>query len=463
MSQLQKFLRKIESHNNKYVYFENTKFTYSEIIDKSYALARVIEQHNRKKIFFNLKNSPLSICLYLASLIADVDFSIPINPRLVDSELVSILEPDSIFFTFQKSVFLDDFANKNNIKIIKIFDEVGSLKALKKPQDFRIYNKCQIAHVSSGTTGFYQKHYHSIDQIINYATTQTYRLGLMKEDHLLIVLSVNHAYAFSYQLLPALELGLNITFVKEFTPQGVLKIINNSKVSALALLPSMYYLLELDKININSLRYVSVAGDMISEDLQERISNKLQLPLLTGIGMTEVFGYGQNTVLEEVNIIEVFPDTNIKIEKFDGVDYGKIFIKNEMLPLGSCQDWFETGDVGSFNERAYKLKFYGRYKDIIIKGGSNIAPKEIENIILKIDGINDCVVVGKTDKIWGEVLCGFLVTDKIESTLDFINDHLVNYLAKYKKIDHIVKVDKIPLTPTGKINRKHLKEIANEL
>ena len=93
--------------------------------------------------------------------------------------------------------------------------------------------------------------------------------------------------------------------------------------------------------------------------------------------MTEVFGYGQNIEPISHNVIKIFSDTQVKIEIFKGSDYGKVFISTPSIPLG-CNTWLETGDIGHYNQAEHTLHFYGRYKDIIIKSGSNIAPMNLK-------------------------------------------------------------------------------------
>ncbi|MED7788550.1 class I adenylate-forming enzyme family protein [Francisella sp. 19X1-34] len=456
MSQLRNFLANIKSHNDdRHIFFANKKYSYREILYKAYDLARLLESYKYKKIFSNLKNSPLSISLYIASWIADIDLFVPINPRLVDSELQGILEEQSLFITDKLShLELDE------LEILNIKDEIEFFESISKTQNYKVFEKTIIAHVSSGTTGFYQKHQHNIDQIIEYAQNRVDDLGLKQNDHLLVALSINHAYAFSYQILPALVIGLDVTIIPEFEPKLVANIINESNVTALALLPIMYHFLVQENIKKNNLRYLSVAGDITSESLNNSVKAKLGIALLNGIGMTEVFGYGQNIIAKNDNTIKVFSDTKVNIAKFAKSNYGKIFIKNNIVPLNNNNEWLETGDIGSFDSQKHELTFYGRYKDIIIKGGSNISPIELERYILTIPKIKDCVVIGKYDKIWGENIWAFLVADE-KYSLGSINKELTRYISEYKKLDGVVYLDKIPMTITGKIDRKKLKELIN--
>ncbi|WP_150467378.1 class I adenylate-forming enzyme family protein [Francisella sp. SYW-9] len=457
MSQLRNFLENIRSYNkDKYIFFANEKYSYKEILEKSYDLARLLESYKYRKIFSNLKNSPLSISLYIASWIADIDLFVPINPRLVDSELEGILEDNSLFITDKLSHLESD-----RLKILYVKDHMVFLKSLAKTQDYKIFARAITAHVSSGTTGFYQKHQHDINQIIKYAQNRVNDLGLQSNDHLLVALSINHAFAFSYQILPALAMGLDITVISEFDSKLIAKIINKSNITALALLPTMYHFLIKENVTKNhNLRYLSVAGDVVSESLNNLVKQKLGISLLNGIGMTEVFGYGQNINAKSSNSIKIFLDTKVKIDKFANNNYGKIFIKNNTTPLNSLNEWLETGDIGSFDSKKHELTFYGRYKDIIIKGGSNISPIELENSILKIPRIKGCVVVGKYDRIWGENIWAFLVTDN-KYSLGSINKELTKYVSEYKKLDGVVYLDEIPMTVTGKIDRKKLKELIN--
>ena len=88
MTTVETFLQKISNHSNESkIYFEDRAYTYKQIVDKSYDLARFLESQNYSKVFFNLRNSPLSFCLYIASWIADIELLVPINPRLIDKEI----------------------------------------------------------------------------------------------------------------------------------------------------------------------------------------------------------------------------------------------------------------------------------------------------------------------------------------------------------------------------------------
>ncbi|APC97836.1 class I adenylate-forming enzyme family protein [Francisella frigiditurris] len=461
LSYIDTFFKKIASHlEDRKITFKNEEYSYKEILDRGYILASWINGKAHKKVFFNFKNSHNTISLYLAGMIADIEYLIPINPRLVTHELENILEEKSLFITDKIDNDLKLFCKKNNIEIINA-DFLNNLLDSKSNTDYvEVKGKAIFSHISSGTTGRYCQHPHRIKQIINYAYERVNDLGLKADDKILIALSLNHAFAFSYQLLPALVMGLDIVIIREFNPKIVAEQILKNKVTAIALLPTMYHFLFKENLDKNMLRYLGVAGDQPSEDLFLQAKNILKLPLLNGIGMTEVFGYGQNIIqAQSTNQVKIFDDTQVKISKFKNSDYGKIFIKNSMIPINNNSEWLDTGDIGSFNSNTRTLHFYGRKKDIIIKGGSNIAPIEIEEAIKKYPKITDAIVVGKKDDIWGELVCAFIVS-KSEISLEELNTHLDHYIAKYKKLDKVIEIKEIPVTKTGKTDREKLKKLA---
>jgi acyl-coenzyme A synthetase/AMP-(fatty) acid ligase len=461
MTSVETFLQKISNHSrDSKIYFEDKSYTYKQIVDKSYDIARFIESQDYQKVFFNLKNTPLSFCLYIAGFIADIELLVPVNSRLIDQEMEQIIETNSLFFTYEATSEFKVFAKKNNIKTIEINNEIRFLEELCKTDDLKVFGKAAIAHVSSGTTGAYKKHPHSLNQIIGYANNRSKDLGLLEDDHLLMAVSVNFVFAFACQFLPAITMGLNVTMIREFSVSALLEIVAENNVTALALVPTMYNFLAKQDIGSHNLRYLGVAGDIVSEGLYNSVKKAFGLPLLSGIGMTEIIGYGQNASSNEYNNkIKIFDDAEVRIEKFKDSDYGIIFVKNNTLPLYAQNDWFDTGDIGSFDEQTRELIFYGRYKDIIIKGGSNISPVELESVILQLDNISTCVVVGKADKIWGETICGFVVGSNY--SLDDINNHLIKFVAKYKKLDQLIQIEQMPLTSSGKVDRKKLKQLAD--
>ena len=497
MKNINDLLKHLNLLNNKpAMIYNKTTYYYYDLYQFCISISNWILIKKYNSIMFSLKNSHLTVALYLSAWKSNAH-CFPINPRLTTNELIEIIEdskkkPSTLMIeNEQNSVKIEQYCKKNNI-VLYIITDVGFFvtSIVKKFLNVSIIPKTfkrigVTYHITSGTNGKYKRFGHSIDQILRYANDRIHDLGFLHTDMPLITLSMNHAYSFSYQLLPSLFMGLTIFILPEFCEDIVIDVINNYPITNLALLPSMYYLLctkkkELDFTNLN-LRYLSVAGDQPSKYLNRLVKETFKIPLLNGIGMTEIYGYAQNIAAEKKhNRIKIFNEVDVKIIpikktiskknarknsinlKNKKIDIGEIYLKSYMLPFKHDLEWLPTGDLGYIDGNQY-LYYFGRIKDIIIKGGSNISPLELEYYILDIPEIKEIAIVGKKDSVWGELVCACVVTNHEERvTANFINQYLLKYIADYKKIDKIYFFNNLPKNITGKINRSYLKLKVNE-
>ena len=115
--------------------------------------------------------------------------------------------------------------------------------------------------------------------------------------------------------------------------------------------------------------------------------------------------------------------------------------------------WVRTGDLGVLDVDGY-LTIVGRKKEIIIRGGLNIAPREVEEMLLQLPTVRQVAVVGLPDERLGEISCACVVTDDDELTLDVLTAHMRRMgAAAYKLPERFVRVDSLPMTPTGKVQK----------
>jgi fatty-acyl-CoA synthase len=125
--------------------------------------------------------------------------------------------------------------------------------------------------------------------------------------------------------------------------------------------------------------------------------------------------------------------------------------------------WLHSGDLGTCDEKGY-YRITGRIKDMIIRGGENIYPREIEEFLLTMPGVTDVQVVGIPDKKYGEIVGAFVILEKgVDLTEADIRDYGISKIARYKVPKHIFIVDEFPLTASGKIQKYRLRELAVEL
>ena len=115
--------------------------------------------------------------------------------------------------------------------------------------------------------------------------------------------------------------------------------------------------------------------------------------------------------------------------------------------------WLRTGDMGSFDERGY-LTLRDRSKDVVISGGSNIYPREVEEVLLEHPGVEEAGVVGAPDEEWGEVVVAFIVGSATPEELDA---HLLDRIARFKRPKRYIYIDELPKNSYGKVLKRELR------
>jgi acyl-CoA synthetase (AMP-forming)/AMP-acid ligase II len=129
--------------------------------------------------------------------------------------------------------------------------------------------------------------------------------------------------------------------------------------------------------------------------------------------------------------------------------------KNPQATAATLQNgWLHTGDMGSFDERGY-LTLRDRSKDVVISGGSNIYPREVEEALLEHPGVVEAGVVGTKDEEWGEVVVAFIVGDVGSAELD---THLLDRIARFKRPKRYEFIDELPKNSYGKVLKRELRE-----
>ena len=116
--------------------------------------------------------------------------------------------------------------------------------------------------------------------------------------------------------------------------------------------------------------------------------------------------------------------------------------------------WLRTGDMGSFDARGF-LTLRDRSKDVVISGGSNIYPREVEEVLIAHPDVSEAAVVGAADEEWGEVVVAFIVGHAAESELDA---HLLERIARFKRPKRYVYVDELPKNSYGKVLKRELRD-----
>ncbi len=473
--------------------YDASCISYRELLLLSCQLGNLFNQYKYEKILFCIPNMPSLVICYLAGWLSGKTL-LPVNPRLTNHELLKIIDehqPDFILFEETRLLnknnqfFLGDgeiYTIKNDAAKVGTFWD--ALLIQEKTMPIGYDPNALTIHLTSGTTGCYKSVPHTLSQIEQYAVRRSKDFEYRLDDRILIVTSLNHAFSFSYQFLPAIVLGLSITLIPSFSPKVVYDAMIKHKITSLALLPVMSYQLAQyaqDKKQKYLLRYVLVAGDALPAAFNDLFMENFGAQLFLGIGMTEVFGYAQNFISNTKTGSAGLLLEGVQLKIIDKTgqvlrnnEVGEIYLKTEMNLSNYGNDisltknfitkdgWLKTGDIGYLDNDNF-LWFMGRKKQIIIKGGSNISPAEVEQALYKDPNILEAGVIGKKDDIWGQVIWAY-ISIKANITFDesALISFLANYIAKYKIPQKILLLASLPKTSSGKIDRNQLIEWAEQ-
>jgi acyl-CoA synthetase (AMP-forming)/AMP-acid ligase II len=284
----------------------------------------------------------------------------------------------------------------------------------------------------------------------------------------------------------ALFAGCTLVLQDVFRAEETLALIQREKVThfccAPAHLVALLGIADFDKYDLSSLQMSMTGGASCPIEVIREVQARLPGKLLEMYGMLEVGSQSQTTYDEDPEAVcglvgKEQPGMQLKAIDAEGKDCppgapGEVLTRGPSVMVGyynnpaanekafSGDGWFHTGDVGVFDERGY-LKIVGRTKEMIIRGGANIYPREIEEALYEHPKVRDAAVVGLPDPRLGERVCACIVTREGEH-MDFaeVVEFLRRRVATYKLPEHLVLLDELPRTPTGKVQKTPLRQIA---
>lgn len=328
---------------------------------------------------------------------------------------------------------------------------------------------------TSGTTGLPKTVVHSYGNHWWSAVSSMLNLGLTDKDKWLLTLPMFHVGGFSI-LMKSIIYGMPIYLMEKYNATYLYNVLNEKKITIASLVSLMLQQL-IDELGENDLpshiRCILLGGGSVPEPLLKKVEQK-KMPLFQSYGMTETSSQIVTISLADAKVKlgssgkALFP-ADLKIENPNREGIGEIWVKGPMVMNGYLnnkkaneesfhEDWFKTGDLGFIDKDGF-LFVVDRRSDLIISGGENIYPSEIENVILELDGIVEAAVVGRKDDFWGEIPVAFVVENEKKTSADQILNHLKNNLASFKVPKEILYVDSLPKNASNKIMRHKLKEL----
>jgi fatty-acyl-CoA synthase len=331
---------------------------------------------------------------------------------------------------------------------------------------------------TSGTTGTPKGATLSHYNIINNAQFVTDRINLTEADRLCIPVPLYHCFGMVMGVLGAVSKGATMVFPGEaFEPVTTLTALSKERCTAVYGVPTMFVamLQEIEKqsFDLGSLRTGVMAGAPCPIEIMEQVNSQMNMKKVTiCYGMTETSPVSFQSFVDDpidkrcATVGRVHPHLEVKIVDDGGQivpvgNQGELCTRGYSVMKGYWEDddrtresiidgWMHTGDLATFDEEGF-CSIVGRVKDMIIRAGENIYPREIEEYLFRHPQISEVQVFGIPDEKFGEEVCAWVIPKPGEVVgKEAVQQFCKEQIAHYKIPKHIQIVDEIPMTITGK-------------
>ena len=342
---------------------------------------------------------------------------------------------------------------------------------------------------TSGTTGFPKGVMLTHYNVVNNGFAIGECMKFTEKDRLCIPVPFFHCFGCVLGVMACVTHGSTMVPVETFDPLKVLQTIEKERCTAVHGVPTMFIAElehpEFSKFDLTSMRTGIMAGSVCPIEVMKRAVNDMHVTEITSVyGQTEsspgitqtrtedsielrVATVGRALPGAEVKIIDIETGATLPPGK-----QGELCARGYMVMKGyykmpeetakviDADGWLHTGDLAVMDENGY-CKITGRIKQMIIRGGENIYPREIEEFLYTHPKISDVQVYGVPDRKYGEQVMAAIVLKKgVEMTADEVRDFCRGKIANYKNPKYVKFVDSYPMTASGKIQKFKLREMA---
>jgi fatty-acyl-CoA synthase len=360
-------------------------------------------------------------------------------------------------------------------------DQLKQITSTLKPED------AINIQFTSGTTGFPKGATLSHRNILNNGFFVGEQIVLTESDRLCIPVPLYHCFGMVMGNLGCITHGAAMIYPSEgFEPLAVLQAVQDEKCTALYGVPTMFIAelghVDFARFDLSSLRTGIMAGSPCPVETMRNVIARMHMREVTiAYGMTETspvsFQSGRDDPLERrvSTVGRILPHVEVKIVDEHGATAprgisGELCTRGYSVMLGYWDDdaktaeaidaegWMHTGDLGTIDDEGY-ANIVGRIKDMVIRGGENIYPREIEEYLYRHPKIQDVQVVGLPDERYGEELCAWIVLRPGENANEEdIRMFCDGQIARYKIPRYIRFVETFPMTVTGKVQKFLIRE-----
>ncbi len=494
--------------------YEGTELTYAQLRDMVEGLAAALRRDGigpGDRVAYAGVNSVTFLAAYFATAWIGAAF-VPLNFRLAAAELRVIMldaRPDVLIAEPYHAGLVDDFLDELSVRRPLLVDDDPAIGDEAPPSDrwrsyraFRTAPAGEVAMVAceegdlavvlytSGTTGRSKgvmlTHGNIWWNWVNVDSVVDTRVG----DVSLAIAPLFHIGGLNAVTLRTLTRGGTVIVHRAFDPARALEALVDRRVNSMFVVPAMLAAIqrqpEFADADLTALRSTIAAGAPVPPALIASYAER-GVYLQQAWGLTETAPFA--TYLESAKAVDKLgscgvpmPYTEVKIvdpatgeQVTDPTITGEMWVRGPNVSRGYWNNpeataaaftpdgWFRTGDIGRCDEDGYFF-IVDRLKDMIISGGENVYPAEIENVLSSHPMISDVAVIGVPDEKWGEAVCAVISTLEGALTLEQVRDFASASIARYKLPTVVVLRDEVPRNGAGKLDKPRIRtEITEHL
>ena len=344
---------------------------------------------------------------------------------------------------------------------------------------------------TSGTTGSPKGTMLTHNNILNNGYFVGEAMHLTSQDRVCISVPLFHCFGMVMGNLACITHGSVMVYpAAVFNPLASLKAIEQEKCTAAYGVPTMFIAMleqeEFDSFDLSSLRTGIMAGSPCPKEIMQRVIDRMHMHEITiCYGMTETAPVSAQSSTEDPvdcrvgTVGRVHPHLEIKIVDEEGKvlprgKFGELCVRGYSVMLGYWEDedktrevidvakWMHTGDIAEMDDEGF-IKIKGRIKDVVIRGGENLFPKEIEDFLYTHPDVSDVQVVGLPDARYGEELCACIIlhehsSDQLQVIEDSIRQYCKAHISHNKVPRYVRFFTEFPMTASGKAQKFKLQE-----
>ncbi|MCW2241659.1 class I adenylate-forming enzyme family protein [Azospirillum canadense] len=489
--------------------FENRRWTYAQWLARISRFAQALSDlgvRPQDRVAFYVSTSEASATTYFACQLLGA-VAVPMNFRLAAGEVAHILQDSGArVLVYGRQLTDTALAVADRVRTVHSWISCADDPAQVPPGHLHFETLAEQTaeradlrpdirpeHLSalvytSGTTGRPKGVMHSHGNDVAIAMNCVMEYGLGHRDKALHIAPLYHVGGMQAYFIPHLMVGGTNVVLGRYEALKTLEVIQSEAITTLFAVPTqiqeMLFHPRFAEFDVRSLRMITTGGAAISKATMARVVAEFCPNIYNGYGMTEASltlllqpedalaqlgSCGKPTLITTARIIRHEPDREAGPEDTVGPgEIGQLIVRGPQMTSGYWNNpaetakkfkggWLHTGDLFSRNEAGF-YSFHGRVDDMIVSGGENIYPREVEEVLYRCPGVQEAAVVGLPDPKWGNVVTAFVVKGAPDLTAERIDDHCRGSgdLAHYKRPKRVVFVDALPTNPSGKVLKRDL-------